>query len=85
LTLDSGFVGYVAAVSSTAAFFPQVAYVWRTRSTRDISLGMYLLLLAGTMLWLVYGIMTEAPPVIASNVVNICLQASIVFLKLRHG
>ncbi|QGM96470.1 SemiSWEET transporter [Methylocystis parvus] len=83
--IDSALVGYVAAVSTTVAFVPQVARTWRTRSTGDISLNMYLLLVAGTALWLAYGLMTQAAPVIASNVVNICLQGSILYLKLRHG
>lgn len=83
--LDPTLVGYVAAVSTTVAFVPQVARAWKTRSTGDISLGMYLLLVAGTVLWLAYGVMTQAAPVIASNAVNICLQGSILYLKLRHG
>jgi MtN3 and saliva related transmembrane protein len=85
LALDPSLVGYIAAVSTTVAFVPQVARAWRTRSTGDISLGMYMLLVAGTMFWLAYGVLTEAAPVIASNVVNICLQSSILYLKLRHG
>jgi MtN3 and saliva related transmembrane protein len=85
ILIDAALVGYVAAVMTTAAFVPQVARAWRTRSTGDISLGMYALLVAGTGVWLVYGVLTEAPPVIASNVINICLQTSILYLKLRHG
>lgn len=82
---DATFVGYVAAVTTTFAFIPQVERTWRTRSTADISLGTYVLFVVGTLLWLAYGVMTEAAPVIASNVINVCLQASILFLKLRHG
>ncbi len=85
MALEASFVGYVAALSTTVAFVPQVLRAWRTRSTADISLGMYLLLVAGTALWLAYGVMTEAAPVIASNVVNIALQGSILYLKVRHG
>jgi MtN3 and saliva related transmembrane protein len=85
LSPDSSLIGYVAAVSTTAAFIPQVARAWRTRSTGDISLAMYLMLIGGTVLWLAYGVVTEAPPVIASNIVNLCLQFQILYLKLRHG
>ena len=35
-------VGYGAAVCTTAAFAPQLVKAWRTRSTRDISLTMFL-------------------------------------------
>lgn len=83
--LDAALAGYAAAVFTTVAFVPQVLRAWRSRSTSDISLGMYLLLVAGTLLWLAYGVLTDATPVIASNVVNLGLQTSILYLKLRHG
>jgi MtN3 and saliva related transmembrane protein len=85
LALDSSLVGYLAAVSTTVAFVPQVIRAWRTRSTGDISLGMYVLLVVGTLLWLAYGVMTDATPVVAANLVNVCLQGSILYLKLRQG
>lgn len=85
MALDASLVGYLAAVSTTVAFVPQVARAWKTRSTADISLGMYVLLVLGTLLWLAYGAMTEAMPVVAANVVNLCLQGSILYLKLRQG
>jgi MtN3 and saliva related transmembrane protein len=35
-------LGTVAGVVSTLAFLPQVFKIWRTQSTKDISLGMYI-------------------------------------------
>jgi len=32
-------LGFAAATCTTVAFVPQVLHIWRTRSTRDISLG----------------------------------------------
>jgi MtN3 and saliva related transmembrane protein len=42
--------GYVAALCTTGSFVPQVLRVWRTRSTEDISLRMFLILVAGNLL-----------------------------------
>ena len=50
-------IGFIAAILTTFAFVPQVLRVWRTRSTSDISLGMYALFTLGVALWLVYGIL----------------------------
>jgi MtN3 and saliva related transmembrane protein len=81
----SDWVGYAAAVLTTAAFFPQVVKSIRTRETRHISLGMYVLFCAGIALWLVYGLMLHAPPIIFANVVTLILSGLILFLKLKNG
>ena len=47
MTDASTLIGMIAGFCTTAAFVPQVISVWRTRHARDISLAMYLILLAG--------------------------------------
>jgi MtN3 and saliva related transmembrane protein len=49
------FLGLTAAFCSTVAFLPQVVKTWKSRSTADISLSMYLVLVLGIILWLAYG------------------------------
>jgi len=78
-------VGYSAGLLATAAFVPQVAKTFRDRSTRDISLGMYVLFCAGVGLWLVYGLLIASWPVIVSNFVTLALAGAVLALKLRHG
>ncbi len=46
-------IGLTAGALTTAAFLPQVVKTWKTRSTKDISLGMFLVLCSGIALWLV--------------------------------
>jgi len=77
--------GMVAAVLTTVAFLPQVIRTWRTRSTSDISLGMFVAYVTGIALWLVYGLMIRDVPLIASNAVTLVLSGTILLLKLRHG
>jgi MtN3 and saliva related transmembrane protein len=77
--------GMVAAVLTTVAFLPQVIRTWRTRSTSDISLGMFVAYVTGIALWLVYGLMIHDVPLIASNAVTLVLSGTILLLKLRHG
>ena len=47
MNFDATTIGLVAAVLITPAFLPQVIKTWRTRKTRDISLGMFLVLCLG--------------------------------------
>ena len=79
------YAGYVAAACTTGAFVPQVLRVWRTRSTHDISLKMFLVLVTGVILWIVYGFSRSDIPVIAANSVTLILTGTILYFKLRHG
>lgn len=75
-------VGYLAAILTTISFVPQVWLTFRTRDVSGISLGMYGVFTAGITLWLVYGILVRAWPVVAANAVTLALAASILTMKL---
>ena len=78
-------IGSVAGISTTGAFLPQVIRTWRTRSTRDISLGMFLLTTFGLVLWLVYGLEMDDWPLIVADAGSLLLAVTILGLKLRYG
>ncbi len=77
--------GYAAACCTTGAFVPQVVRVWRTRSTHDVSLRMFLILITGLVLWLVYGVWKGEFPIIAANGATLVLAVTILYFKIRHG
>lgn len=77
-------IGYIAAICTTVAYLPQVVKVYRTKSTRDISLGMFLLLNAGISAWLIYGIILNKMPIIAANFVSLLLTLYIFGVKVKH-
>ena len=79
------YTGYAAAFCTTGAYVPQVLRVWRTRSTKDISLNTFAVLVTGLTLWLVYGFWRGEIPLIAANSVTLLLASTILYLKLRHG
>jgi MtN3 and saliva related transmembrane protein len=78
-------LGLGAAFCTTVAYVPQVMKAWRSKSTADISLGMFTLMVTGIVLWLIYGLLLSDLPLIAANAVTLCLVISILLLKLRHG
>lgn len=78
-------IGLTAAFFTTVAFLPQVIHVWRTRSTKDISLAMFVVFTAGIFLWLIYGLILHDVPLIASNAITFLLSGTILYFKLRHG
>ena len=78
-------VGYAAAILTTISFVPQVLKVWRTRSARDVSLGMYSLFTLGIFTWLVYGVLIESWPVILANFITLVLAGMVLAMKLKFG
>ena len=76
-------LGLAAGMLTTIAFLPQVIKTWRSRSAKDLSLGMFLLFCTGVMLWLAYGILVRDIPVIAANFMTLMLASTLLFFKLR--
>lgn len=83
--MDAGnLLGMIAGTLTTAAFVPQVVKTWRTRSTHDISLGMFALFSSGLVLWLVYGVLIGSLPIVVSNIITLALALTILYFKLRY-
>ena len=80
----SELVGYCAAALTTFSFAPQAWLTFRTRDVRGISLGMYSVFAAGVALWLTYGLLLGAWPIVAANAVTLALALAILGMKLRY-
>jgi MtN3 and saliva related transmembrane protein len=78
-------IGYIAACLTTLSFLPQALHTFRTRDVRGISLGMYALFTTGVALWLLYGLMLMAWPLIMANFITLLLALAILVMKLRFG
>jgi MtN3 and saliva related transmembrane protein len=78
-------IGYAAASLTTASFVPQAWLTFQTRDVRGISVGMYSAFTLGIALWLVYGWLIEAWPVVIANVITLVLAGSILVMRLRFG
>jgi len=77
--------GLVAGTMTTIAFLPQLIHTWKTRSAKDVSLGMFLIFTTGVVLWVIYGLMIQSLPIIAANSVTLVLAGAILVLKVRYG
>jgi MtN3 and saliva related transmembrane protein len=75
-------VGYLAATLTTASFLPQVWLIFRTRNVAGISLGMYAVFTLGTALWLAWGVLIGAWPVVAANGITLLLAMAVLVMKL---
>ena len=78
------YIGFFAAFCTTFAFFPQAVKVWKSKSTKDISLYMFIIFTTGVFSWLIYGIIISNLPVILANAVTLILSLFILICKLRY-
>ncbi len=76
-------IGYLAASLTTLSFVPQAWHTFRTRDVSGISLGMYSAFTGGVALWLVYGLLLGAWPVVVANAITLALASAILVMKLR--
>ena len=77
-------IGTLGATLTTIAFLPQVWHTFRTKDVSGISLGMYTVLTIGIALWVVYGWLLSAWPIIISNGITLSLALAILLMKLRY-
>jgi MtN3 and saliva related transmembrane protein len=78
------YIGLVASSLATLAFLPQVVKTWRTRSANDFSLATLLMLEAGVGLWIVYGVLRDAPAIWLGNGITLALAGFILSVKLKN-
>ena len=77
-------LGWLAAILTTVAFFPQLLKIWRSKSAKDVSLVMMITFSIGVFLWLVYGLAIQALPVVIANLVTLILALLILILKIKY-
>lgn len=78
-------VGSLAAILTTVSFFPQAWHSFRTKDVSGVSLGMYSVFTVGVALWLVYGLLLRAWPIVVANVITLGLALAILGMKLVFG
>ena len=78
-------IGLCAATLTTISFLPQVIKTWKSKSAKDISLGMFLCFALGVTLWLIYGISIRDLPIIFANSITLILVSIILVFKFKYS
>ena len=77
-------IGLIAAVCTTISFLPQALQTIKTKDTKGISLSMYSLFTGGTLLWLIFGVMSTNYPIMIANGITLILALTILSYKIRY-
>ena len=78
------YIGFLVTFCTTISFLPQAIKVYKTRSTKDISLYMFLIFTVGVLSWLIYGLIINDLPVILANAVTLILSFFILIYKIKY-
>lgn len=76
-------LGLVAGTITSVTFLPQVVKIWQTKSAKDLSLMMLLLLMLGVVLWLIYGLVVMSAAIIYTNSMVLAMSLIMLYFKLR--
>ncbi len=82
--MNSEIVGMIAGALSCTTFLPQVIKTWKSKSTKDVSLNMFLIASIGTTLWLVYGILIHSISIIGTNIVVLIFSLTMLLLFFKN-
>lgn len=77
-------LGFAAGSLTTFAFLPQLIKTWRSKSAKDISLGMFIAFCFGVLFWLIYGILIKTLPLIIFNGITLIFALIILIFKLIY-
>ena len=78
-------LGLIAGTITSVTFLPQVIKIWQTKSAKDLSTPMLLLLVLGVSLWLAYGIIIKNKPIIYTNSMVLFMSFIMLFFKFKYN
>ena len=77
--------GMIGGILSVGAFLPQAYRIWKRRSAGDISLSMYLAIVAASVLWMFYAYVYGATALFLTNAIIGVIALVIAALRVRYG
>ena len=76
------FFGYLAAILTTAAFFPQLIKTLKTKKADDVSLITLIMFISGVLSWIIYGYKISSTPILVANIITFILNILILISKI---
>ena len=77
-------IGLIAAAFTTISLLPQLIKVWKSKSTKDISSGMFTLYCGGVFLWFIYGVYLNNSPIIIANSLAFIQGVTVLIFKAKY-
>jgi MtN3 and saliva related transmembrane protein len=77
-------IGLGAGICTALSLLPQLVKLIRSKKAEDLSLFYLIILFVGLGLWIWYGILRQDVPIIATNVVSIAFNVTVMILGIKY-
>ncbi|RYY07129.1 MAG: hypothetical protein EOP43_04180 [Sphingobacteriaceae bacterium] len=77
-------LGLVAGACTSLAVLPQVITTFKTKKASDVSFFMFIVMLTGNILWVVYGFFKSDVAIIVTNFITIALNIIMLVFKVKY-
>ena len=79
-----GVIGILAGILILSGWIPQIAKGYRTKKLSDVSSYLMILIFAGAVLWLVYGMALDDVYIMGVNLAAMFLTMTVLAMKLKY-
>ncbi len=77
-------LGLVAGICTSSSLLPQLIKTVKTKEAQDVSVFMFIVMLAGNSLWTYYGVAKSDLPIILTNLLALGLNIIMLVLKYKY-
>lgn len=77
-------LGTLAGVFILSGWVEQIIKGYRTKSLKDVSKYLMILISTGAVLWLIYGLIVDDIFIIGTNLAAVILMMTVLFMKKRY-
>ena len=78
-------IGLIAGILTACSLIPQLVKVLKEHKADGVSPFIFIILMAGTGLWVYYGILRDDFPLIITNAFSFGLNVLMLVLKIRYS
>ena len=84
MLMNADILGYIAGTITIISFVPQIIKSYKTKSVKDLSILMLIMIITSILLWLAYGVLVGNKPIIIVNGIYALVVAFQFYLKIRY-
>ena len=81
----AAFLGYIGTALGTITFLPQVIQIYRTKKAKDVSFLTFAINTVSGVLWIAYGLLIGAFPLVLVNLIIGTLSIMIIIMKIKYS
>ncbi len=85
MSFNPEILGLIGGSLSCITFVPQIFKTWKSKSVKDISVNMFLIVLCSTIIWIAYAIMKDSISILLTNIVVFITAVIMLFMKWKFS